>query len=238
MLSAVANAARVNWNQTGHRLIPSRFPPVSIYEGLVANDRIDGLVEIENLTNPRLKAIERLNQAADAAKVQNRLQNWNHAPFAYSNPEGSLFFGSDRPCLELAADKQTALAVSIARRHRFLSRTSEPAVGLDMRMLSTPVTAVLLDFRPYGAEMTHIERRKLGDSVPEDVDGIIFATPERHSADSVAILRGTALGRSVQAAHYRFVWNGKKIVSLYAFDAEGQVLSPEDLQGPVNILAA
>ena len=30
-----------------YRLIPSRFPPVSVFDGLVANDRLDQLAEIE-----------------------------------------------------------------------------------------------------------------------------------------------------------------------------------------------
>lgn len=238
MHSAVAKAVRVKWDQTGHRLIPSRFPPVRIYEGLVANDRYDSLIEIENLTNPRLKAAERLGEV-ETAKSPNRLQNWNHAPFAYSNPEGSLFFGPDRPCVELAVDRQTALAISISRRQRFLSRTAEPALGLDMRMLSTPVTGVLLDLRPLGSALSETERRFIGESVQEDeVDGILYVSPERPSGAALSILRGSALGRTVQASHYRFAWNGDKFVSLYAFDDKGRELLPEALLGPDDVLAA
>lgn len=237
MLNAADEAERISWNQTGYRLIPSRFPPVSIYEGLVANDLIDSLVEIENLTNPRLKAIQRLTEAANGA-APHRLQNWNHAPFAYANPEGSMFFGADRPCLELAADKQTALAVSVARRQRFLARTEEPAVGLDMRMLSTPVTGVFLDLRPLGARLSQADRRSLGETIPHDIHGVLYTPPERVSGHCVAVLSGSVLGRTVQANHYRFLWNGARMVSLYAFDDHGRELLPETLSGEKDILAA
>jgi len=237
MLNAADEAERISWNQTGYRLIPSRFPPVSIYEGLVANDLIDGLVEIENLTNPRLKAIQRLTEAANGPGP-NRLQNWNHAPFAYANPEGSLFFGADRPCLELALDRQTALAVSVMRRQRFLARTEEPAVGLDMRMLSTPVTGVFLDLRPLGAQLGTVDRRSLGETVPGDVDGVLYSAPERPTGHCVAVLNGSTLGRTIQANHYRFLWNGRRMVSLYAFDDDGRELLPETLTGEADILAA
>jgi len=237
MRNEVADARQVRRELTGYRLIPSRFPPISIYAGLVANDRIDSLVEIENLTNPRLKAAQRLTSVEDL-EPSNRLQNWNHAPFAYSNPEGSLFFGADRPCLELASDKQTALAISVARRQRFLSRTDEPAVGLDMRMLATPICGTFLDLRHLGAGLTHDERRAIGMTVPTSTQGVLYTAPERPSGECVAVLDGGVLGRSLQANHYRFLWDGQKMISLYAFDNEGRAFSPDMLSSDEDILAA
>lgn len=238
MLNVVDDAPRVALDRTCYRLIPSRFPPVSIYEGVVPSERIAELVEIENVTNPRLKAVERLGAAARAASATGRLQNWNHAPFAYSNPEGTFFFPPDRPCLELAMDRQTALVVSIARRQRFLGRTAEPPIGLDMRMLVTPVKGVFLDVSNVGGGLSPQERRAIGEKVPADVDGIIYRAQERPSAQCVAVLKGSVLGPSVQAAHYRYAWNGHQVTSLYAFDAQGQVLTPEALAGDDDVLAA
>lgn len=238
MLNVVDDAPRVAWDQECFRLIPSRFPPISIYEGVVPSDRIAELVEIENVTNPRLKAKERLGPAANEASAVARLQNWNHAPFAYSNPEGTLFFPPDRPCLELAADRQTALAVSIARRQRFLKRTAEPAIGLDMRMLVTPVKGTFLDVSGRGYGLTPNELRAIGERMPDDVDGIVYRAEERPSGLCVAVLKGSVLGKSVQSAHYRYAWNGQRVTSLYAFDAEGRVLTPEELAGDNNVLAA
>jgi len=108
----------VNFEGELFRLIPSRFPPVSVYEGLVANDRLEDLVEVENATNPRLHSEKRL-RAAYPDPAEPKLQNWNLAPFKYLNPEGSRFFDPTRPALELADDRQTALAVSLARRQAF-----------------------------------------------------------------------------------------------------------------------
>lgn len=237
MLNAAAKAIYETLTIATYRLIPSRFPPVSLYETLVANDRIDELVEVENLTNPRLQAQQRLGSLAEPATAD-RLQNWNHAPFAYSNPEGSLFFGPGRPCLELAADKQTALAISVSRRERFLRRTQEPVVGLDMRMLVHPVSGSFLDLRPLGADLTHDDRRKVGEAVPRDVAGILYHPAERPAGTCVAVLTGSALGRSVQANHYRFFWNGERMTKLYAFDDAGSVLTPEALASATDILAA
>ena len=106
----------------GYRLIPSRFPSVEVYRGLVANDRFDALYEAEARTNPRLLSKEQL-LVSFGGEGSPRLQNWNHAPFRYINPEGSRFFPSTLPALELASDPQTALARAVRRREIFLGRT-------------------------------------------------------------------------------------------------------------------
>lgn len=239
MLSAVDEIEKVSWSGEGFRLIPSRFPPVSVYEDLVANDRVEALVEIENLTNPRLQSAQRLMGPSLGLPADSpRLQNWNHAPFAYSNPEGSRFFPPERPCLEVADSRQTALAVSVARRQTFLSRTSEPPIGLDMRMLKTPVSGTFFDLRGVSPSLSRDERWEIGASIPKDADGVLYRPAERPSATCVAILRADALGRSLQTVHYRYVWNGSRVTKLYAFDDEGRELFPEALAGLEDVLAA
>lgn len=241
MPSAVAEADScqiIGWKGDGFRLIPSRFPPVSVYEGLVANDRIDAIVEIENITNPRLRSEARIARSAELAASQNRLQNWNLAPFAYGNPEGSSFFNEERPCLEIAADRQTALAIAVNRRERFLSRTNEAPTGLDMRMFKTPVEGSYWDLRSLGAGLSREERLLVGDRLPEGAEGILFHPAERPSATCVVVMNGDHLGRTEQAIHYRFVWNGHRIATLYAFDKAGTEIEPGLLGGEDDVLAA
>ncbi len=239
MPSVVDDYPIVRFVAPGYRLIPSRFPPVSVYRDLVAPEQVEALVEVENKTNPRLRLQERLMARREAPKLDSAvLQNWNLAPFTYENPEGTTFFAPERSCLELADTPQTALAVSIARRARFLSRTKEAATALDMRMLKTPVEGRFIDMRQMPAELPQEQRWSLGDGVPADVDGILFRPPERPTATAIAVLKGQALGRSIQTTHYRFEWNGVRIDRLYAFDEAGTVLVPESLAGKEEVFAA
>lgn len=246
MRNAAAERPSAHWTQDGYRLIPSRFPPVSIYEGLVANDRIDALVAVEDLTNPRLQSARRLTGASLGLPPDSpRLQNWNHAPFAYLNPEGSRFFPPERPVMELADCPQTALAVSVTRREVFLSRTREAPLGLDMRMFKTPVSGTFVDLRDVDPRLisdpsdeARKARWKIGESIPQDADGVLYRTQDRPSATCFAVLRAAVLGKSIQTAHYRYVWNGSRITELYAFDRTGTVLLPELLAGPAEVLAA
>jgi len=117
----------VDVHQTFFTLIPSRFPTIDVF-ARVANDRSRELAELESLTNPRLRERDRLLHGAQVVDGNGPLlQNWNHAPFTYHNPEGSRFYDPGQPVLELASDMQTALAISIRKRETFLSRTGEAA---------------------------------------------------------------------------------------------------------------
>ncbi len=235
-------AALTEWSGEAFRLIPSRFPPVNVYEGLIANDRQEELVAAENLTNPRLRSLSRLTSASTGdAVIDPRLQNWNLAPFAYGNPDGSLFFNEDRPCLELALERQTALAVSVARRQAFMQATAEGPIGLDMRMLCTPVRGLFWDLRgwndtPAGWDLE--ARRHLGAQMPSEAQGILYRPPERPAGTALAIVTGDVLQRSQQTVHFRYVWDGLCIASLYAFDHKGTPIDAASLARDEDILAA
>jgi hypothetical protein len=235
-------APLTEWCGEAFRLIPSRFPPVNVYEGLIANDRQEELVAAENLTNPRLRSLDRLSSAAMGdAGADPRLQNWNLAPFAYGNPDGSLFFGEDRPCLEMATERQTALAVSVARRQSFMEATSEAPIGLDMRMLCTPVSGVFWDLRGVAnlpARLPAKDRRELGAQMPSEAQGILYRPPERPTGTCIAVVTGEVLQRSQQAVHFRYVWDGRSIALLYAFDHKGTPINAAALASDEDILVA
>lgn len=234
----VENAPVVNWSGDAYRLIPSRFPPVNVYQGLIANDRLEEVFAAENLTNPRIRSKERM---ASTAKDNPRLQNWNLAPFAYGNPDGTLFFKEDGPCLELSTERQTALAVSVEKRETFLESTQEAPIGLDMRMLCHPIKGRFWDLRglsPPAAGLDEKARREIGAMIPAEAQGILFRPLERPAGTCIAILTGEVLERSTQTIHFRYMWDGKRIVLLYAFDREGTKIEAARLASAEEVLAA
>jgi hypothetical protein len=241
MLSAVLeNAHLERWSGSAYRLIPSRFPPVNVYEGVVAQDRQDEVVAVENITNPRLRSLDRLQHATGGNASSNpKLHNWNLAPFAYGNPDGSIFFGEQPPCLELASEPQTALAVSVAKRQAFLEATREAPIGLDMRMLCTPVQGKFWDLRSLSiSQLNKAQRREIGAQMPTGAQGILYRPSERPSGICLAIVKGDVLDRSQQTVHYRFVWDGKRISQLYAFDKVGTIVDATTLASERDVLAA
>jgi hypothetical protein len=206
-------------NQDWYRLIPSRFPPVDVYARLAPVLR-EAAPEIEALTNPRLKAKERL--AGGPAAVDStspRLQNWNHAPFAYRNPEGSYLLNAVHGAMEMAGTVEAALAIAILRREIFLSRTAERPMDLDMRLLATPVGGEFADLRTSLAlDAAEAARWAIGQELfDRGLLGAVFRRPERPEDTFLAVFDPTPLERSVQSTHYRFVWDGTQINSVYDF---------------------
>ena len=226
-------------DQTWFRLIPSRFPPIDIYMRIAAPDNWGSLHEIEEMTNPRVRERELLTGLNRVQVGSPRLQNWNHAPFAYLNPEGSWLLDPFFGVLELSDTLQTALAASIRKRESFLGRTSESPLDLDMRVLGHRVKGNFVDLTGLDADLKQSERWQIGEEVlGSGVDGAVFMCPHRRNAKCVSVFKGDALGKSSQEDHYRFVWDGAAIRSVYAFN-NGMKLAPNEIfsEGPMSCAA-
>ncbi|MGO6690742.1 RES family NAD+ phosphorylase [Rhizobium johnstonii] len=216
------------------RLIPSKFPTIDVYERLGPQAVRDEAVRLEELTNPRLISKARILAASEGmsppASVQ--LQNWNHAPFTYPNIEGSYLLPSPFPVLELASDIKGALARAILRREAFLSRTADPPQGLDMRVISNSVVGTFVDLRATPDKLDHQAIWSIGkDLYNGGAMGALFTIPEILGSQFAAIFSKACLVESaVQAAHYRFQWDGNSISKIYDFAdgkdlTRGQILS-------------
>jgi len=138
----------------------------------------------------------------------------------------------------LYADAQIALAIAIRKRELFLKRTNEPPIGLDMRMLKTPVSGEFIDLRGLPQAANASERHKAAAALPEGATGVVFRAPERPFSDCVAITDKNALGKLTQTAHYRFQWEGERIASIYVFREDKPEIDPDDLFGQKEVLAA
>lgn len=216
-------------SKSAYRLIPSRFPPIEIYDRL-------GLLEastakqIEALTNPRLRDPRRdLTKDTKDAMSGDAFQNWNHAPFVYPNRDGTRFFDRWTPAIELAADLQTALAISVGKRTRFLTASQESAINLDMRVLKQSISGSFLKHVGSDSDLSEDDRRQIGRKAREgDLQGIFFQPSERRNATGYAVIDQRSLGRAVQAAHFRFVWDGTRISTIYSFQ-DGREIDPANL---------
>jgi len=217
-------------DEVWHRLIPSRFPPVDVYERLGSAELGALAKEIEDKTNPRLRAKAwLLDKTPELGTASARLQNWNHAPFAYRDPEGSTFLNPGYGVLEVVSGVRPALAWALRRRESFLGRTQEPPMGMDMRLLVTQVKGDFVDLLETPFEDDRERRWALGDELYKgDAKGVLFRRPELPRSRALAIFDNRVLGPTVQSAHYRFVWDGMVISKIYDF-SDGEEIGRDDL---------
>lgn len=212
---------------TYRRLIPSKWPTIDIYSEFGSQKMQALAAKLEEITSPRLVEKARLTGGHtltdETASV--RLQNWNHAPFTYPLPEGSYFLPPPIPVMELAIDYRSALARALLRREDFLSRTSEPPCGVDMRMLSNEIAGDLHDLTGLPTDLTQAERRKIGlELYNQNSAGVVFHLPEVPGGVFLNIFSNSVLkSQGVQGGHYRFGWDGRQVRRIYDFNAQADI---------------
>ena len=112
----------------------------------------------------------------------------------------------------------------------FLRRTAEPAIDLDMRLLATDVSGPVADFTADDAPKVPGDRWRVGRHLyPEGAEGVLYRRVDALGARCISVFRGGILGRSTQSTHYRFVWDGQTIKSVYDFNS-GETFRPSEVR--------
>jgi hypothetical protein len=227
---------KVDW-EDAFRLIPSRFPPVELYEPVAPKEDWEALKRIETLTNPRVREKEGAGLLLPEDRGVD--QNWLVAPFTYPDPEPSQFSDGSYGVCVLAQSLHSALIISIRRREEFLRRTREGPTRLVMRVLKAPIKAKLHDLTQcleMNAEMSARQMVQRLRAVKSP--GFTLVGPKGGKDRLAVILRPTAFKPpAVQAEHYCFLWDGERIHQIFAFK-EGEVIDPKDLTRPSSRSAA
>ena len=131
-----------------HRLIPSRFPPVGLFDRVADAADLEAVFAIEALTNDRLR-----EEAGSLALVplEDRIAGPGTTPimaaFTHLNPEGSRFSDGSFGVYYCAETLETALAEVRHHREAFLRRTQEGPIRLQLRLYLADLDARLVDVR-------------------------------------------------------------------------------------------
>lgn len=207
--------SHVSWTQSC-RLIPSRFPPVELYEPVAEPDVGDALKALEELTNPRLSA----NSAREFLRPEDRhvAHHWLVAPFAYPDTAPTRFSDGSFGICMVAETEKGALAAAVRRREEFLRATATPATRLDMRQLVMPVSAGLHDLSGWGGLEDASEMRRLCQTLRQQGSfGVKLPSPDRAGESMAVLFRPTAMTGATQSKHYCFIWDGQRISGIYDY---------------------
>ena len=80
----------IDWR--GHRIVPSRFPPVGPWDRIARPEDFEALAEVEALTNPRIRdELGVLALTPHERRVSGPGTTPIMAAFTHLNPEGSRF---------------------------------------------------------------------------------------------------------------------------------------------------
>jgi RES domain len=215
--------SRIQW-QPCWRLVPSRFPPVGLFDRVADPEDLDIVYAIEGLTNDRLR-----DEAGDINLVlpHERISGPGTTPimaaFTHLNPEGSRFTDGSYGVYYAAKTIDVAVAETRFHRARFLSATNEPPIEIDMRSYASNLNAELHDIRNQQHEMPEIydpdhyaSAQNLGRALRNDgSNGIVYDSVRFSGGECVAVFKPNRLAPVRQGPHFCYVWNGKEIATVY-----------------------
>lgn len=203
---------------TVYRLVPSRFPPIGVFDRVGKADELALLFELEGLTNDRIADRPRLDLVA---KEDIRVgDGWTPvmAAFCHPNSQGTRFSDGSFGIYYAASHVDTAISETIYHREQFLRDTAEPACSIQMRCyagelmeplhdgLLPPLPDDILDPNSYEAS------QRLGGALRAVGSwGLSYASVRHAGGRCVALFRPPAIGPARQAAHYQYEYDGERI---------------------------
>ena len=215
--------ARTVWRPS-YRLIPTRFPTVGLYDAIADPADLEVVFAIEALTNPRIRdELGELQLVAPEERVSGAGSTPVMAAFTHLNPEGSRFSDGSYGVYYAAHALDTAIAEVSHHRAVFLARTAEPAIEIDLRLISANVDAELHDLRGLGEGGSHLfhpehyaSSQALGRRLRAAGSwGVQFPSVRHAGGLCVGVFRPRALGRARTGTHIALHWDGERITHWY-----------------------
>lgn len=215
--------SRVSWLPCW-RIIPSRFPPIDLFERIADPADWDALIELESLTNDRIR-----NDVGDISlvPVEERVAGPGAsvimAAFTHPNPEGSRFTDGSYGLFYASREFETAVAETRHHRERFMRATAQSRIDLDMRVYLLDLEGDLHDIRGRRREMPTIYHTEsyagsqhLAKTLrAEDSSGIAYDSVRHDGGECAAVFRPRLLGNVRQERHLCYVWDGARIKDVY-----------------------
>jgi len=211
---------RVDWPDAC-RLVPSRFPPIGVFDRIADPADLDALYAIEAMTNDRLREeIGELPLIPPGRRISGPGTQPVMAAFTHPNPAGSRFSDGSFGVLYAAKAFATAVAETMHHRAKFMAATREPAMKIEMRVYRLPVGGRLHDLRrgwpamldpvDYSApQQLARELREAGS------DGVVYPSVRHAGGECVGLFYPDLAGPCVQAQHLVYQWDGQRIRDEY-----------------------
>jgi hypothetical protein len=204
-----------------HRLIPSRFPPVLLFDWAESPEELEQIAALEGMTNDRL-----LTECGALALVSR--EDWVGGPgssplmAAFTHPAASRFSDGSFGIYYAGDSLETSIEETKFHRERFLKASNEPPCLIQMREYIANLKKPLIDisgpeFNPLlDPDINHYPRSQdFGIAIKTAQEwGLYYPSVRRKAGNCVAVFRGPALSIPIQASHLDYVWDGVKISSI------------------------
>ncbi|MGF1683524.1 RES family NAD+ phosphorylase [Photobacterium minamisatsumaniensis] len=217
--------SKVSFNgQQCYRLIPSKYPPINLYEDVCEPEQLEAIFAIEAITNPRLS-----EEVGDFSRIpaDERLVGIPHcsfvmAAFTHVNPDGARFNTADFGAYYAAPDINTAIKETVHHMERVMGFTNEPAQDIQMRCIDAWFAAELVDLRQQEAldsalyHPTNYNQSQMlaCDLKTSKADGVVYQSVRHQGHDCYALFKPNVVTKVCQSKHFTYKWNGDSVNSI------------------------
>jgi hypothetical protein len=207
-----------------HRIVPTRYPTVYVFDRVAGAEEFDALYALEAMTNDRLR-----DQAGEIELVpgEQRIFGPGSGPimaaFTHINPSGSRFSDGSYGVFYAANRRATAIAETRYHHGRFLLATQEPPMHLPMRLYHVRIDARLHDLSPVGAvddavyaPDSYVASRALGMQLrTQGSGGVVYRSVRDDGGHCVGLFSPRGASQCLHAAYLMYVWDGAAFSGVY-----------------------
>jgi hypothetical protein len=214
---------KLKWNPA-YRVIPTRFPAISLFERVAGPEDFDALYALEAMTNNRIR-----DEVGDISLVPIAERKFGPgsspimAAFTHLNPQGSRFSDGTYGVFYCAHKRDTAIAETSYHSTLFMGATKEPPMRLQMRLYAVKVSGEVVDLRtaaqadpriidPDDYSYTQVIGRKFRS---EGVHAIVYPSVRHRGGECLAALRTGVLNICKHSAYLEYNWNGRAIDAIF-----------------------
>lgn len=213
----------INYTKNVHRLIPSKFPPISLFDWADSPEELEQIALLEGMTNERLLAeLGKIHLIHKDDWISRPGATAIMAAFTHIGFE-SRFSNGDFGIYYAASSLETAIKETCYHRERFYRASNEKACSISMREYIGKIKKPLLDihheqykefFNPDPAY--YAKSQEFGKKMHEEKHwGLHYPSIRHQGGLCMAILRPPALALPKQGCHLRYIWDGQKISEVY-----------------------
>lgn len=215
--------ARLNWNPA-FRVIPSRFPAISLFERVARTEDFDALYALEAMTNDRIRdEIGEIHLVPPDERLFGPGSTCIMAAFTHLNPHGSRFSDGRYGVFYCARKRDTAIAETRYHSALFMQATAEPPMRLPMRLYSVEAKGRAADLREASQRDPRIVdpddyayAQGIGRTLrAAGALGIVYPSVRHPGGECLAALRTGIVKNCLHAAYLEYHWNGQGIDAVF-----------------------
>ncbi|CCO49864.1 putative RES domain protein [Vibrio nigripulchritudo SOn1] len=208
-------------NEVAFRLIPSKYPPIALFDDVADEEEFAALYAIQELTNPRIQNELGNLTLVDPSEIPFGIAGCSYAvaPFVHISGDGGRFNDAQFGAFYCAENMETAISEVSYHQVRYLNNIENcPFEVITYRGLECQFTAKLKDLTslPMEHDVYSKSHYSAGQQIARELkqsgsDGVTYFSVRARKPEEVcfALFAPRLIQRIVQAAHFEsFYSNG------------------------------